>query len=61
MIMILSTQTDVLARTFGYVESVKILAEAGFDGYLTAEVFSSTPDLEYYKKVAGGIEKLLEF
>ena len=29
--MILSTQTDVLARTFGYVESVKILAEAGFD------------------------------
>jgi len=29
--MILSTQTDVLARCFGYVESVKILAEAGYD------------------------------
>lgn len=29
--MILSTQTDVLARCFGYVESVKMLAEAGFD------------------------------
>ena len=55
------TWEDLTEGSGEWDQIIPALREAGFDGYLTAEVFSSTPDLEYYKKVAGGIEKLLEF
>ena len=29
--MILSTQTDLLALSFGYEKTIEIIAEAGFD------------------------------
>ena len=31
--MILSTQTDILKRCFGYKSAVKIIAKAGFDAF----------------------------
>ena len=55
------TWEDLTEGSGEWDQIIPALREAGFDGYLTAEVFSDKPDLEYYKKVAGGIEKLIAF
>lgn len=54
------TWEDLMEGSVNWEAVIPALKAAGFDGYLTAEVFSSEPGPAYYKKVADAIATLIE-
>ena len=54
------TWEDLMEGSTNWEAVIPALRAAGFDGYLTAEVFSNEPGPAYYKKVADAITVLIE-
>ena len=54
------TWEDLMEGSANWEAIIPALRAAGFDGYLTAEVFSNAPGPAYYKKVADAIAVLIE-
>ena len=54
------TFVDLLEGDVNWKAVMPALRAAGYDGYLVAEVFSDTPDLNYYKSIADAIGKIID-
>ncbi|MGN1409941.1 MAG: sugar phosphate isomerase/epimerase family protein [Eubacteriales bacterium] len=58
------TWEDITHGSANWSEIIPALRKAGFDGYLTGEVFKADAGMtfeEYYKKVAGEIEEIIKY